>query len=77
MVCAGLTDFVVTAETSPTPLSIVNDVAPETLQDKLLAAPAVTAAGLARKLAITGAAITEHEAKMPVFGTAGANKPVV
>ena len=53
VVCAGETDLD-DPETEPTPLSMLSDVAPETVHERVVACPCVIAGGVAVNAEITG-----------------------
>jgi hypothetical protein len=61
VVWAGETDLDVTFETSPTPLSMLTVLAPETVQDKVASCPAVSVVGVAVNEVMVGTGVTGFE----------------
>jgi hypothetical protein len=60
-VWAGETDLDVTCETSPTPLSMLTVLAPETVQDKVASCPAVIVVGAAVNEVMVGIGVRGFE----------------
>ena len=66
----GGTKFTDVPVTVPTPLLMLNDVAPVTSQESVVDCPAASAAGMAVKLLTTGGGTTVIDSELVVVPTA-------